>query len=180
MSAAGPHSATIDAVHPPKIESFDLRAGTNVDPKGISRPVQTYREEPFGLYMSRPMIGHPWCTWVESWLLPELGLRVTDWWWKPGLEREQDFYLDVVDIERGPVWRSTDHYLDLVVRSGVSTEVLDVDEFVGAVQAGLLDAATAERALQDMHRALAGICRHGHDLDAWLAELGIRLTWRPR
>jgi predicted RNA-binding protein associated with RNAse of E/G family len=167
-------------VHPPKIESFDLRARTNVDPKGYVRPVQTYREEPFGLYMSRAMVGHPRCDWVESWLLPALGLRVTDWWWSPGLERDQDYYLDIVDVERGPVWRTTDHYIDLVVRSGAWTEVLDTDEFVAAVRLGLLDAATAERALRATHRALAGICRHGHDLDAWLSEFGIRLAWQRR
>jgi hypothetical protein len=168
-------------MHPPKIESFDLSARTNTDPKGFARPVRTYREDTFGLYMSRAMVGHPRCHWVESWLLPELGLRVTVWWWTPGLERDQDYYLDVVDIQRGRVWRTTDLYLDLVVRSAVSTEVLDADEFVAAVQLGLLDAGTAERALQCAHRALAGICRHGHDLDAWLrSEFGIRLTWERR
>ncbi len=168
-------------MHPPKIETFDVAGGTNTDPKGFVRAVQQYREEPFGLYMSRSMVGHPRYTWVESWLLPELGIRVTDWWFNPGDDRDHDYYVDIVDIERdGPLWRTRDHYLDLVVRTGRDTEVLDADEFLAAVDAGLLDLPTAHRALRITHRTLAGIATHGHDLDAWLRTLGVQLRWRPR
>ncbi len=166
-------------MHPPKIETFDVAAGTNTDPKGFVRPVEEYREEQFGLYMSRPMVGHPRCDWVESWLLPELGIRVTDWEWNPGEERDQDFYIDITDVERtGAVWRTTDHYLDLVVRTGRDTEVLDVDEFLAALDSGLIGVQTADRALRTTHHTLAGIAGHGHDLDAWLATHGITLRWR--
>ncbi len=169
------------SVHPPKVETFDVAAGTNTDPKGLLRAVDDYREEPFGLYMARPMVGHPRSSYVESWLLPGLGLRVTDWWWRPGHTRDQIHYVDVVDIVRsGAVWRTTDHYLDLVVRAGRPTEVVDVDEFVAALAAGLLDTASGERALHATIRACTGIAGHGHDLDAWLASHSIRLTWRSR
>ena len=40
--------------------------------------------------------------------------------------------------------------------------------------------ATAEAAMHRTHRALDGIAAHGHDLDAWLGELGITLSWKPR
>jgi predicted RNA-binding protein associated with RNAse of E/G family len=55
--------------------------------------------------------------------------------------------------------------------------VLDVDEFVAAVGTGLLDPVRAEHALRASHAAVDGLAAHGHDLDAWLAELGIELTW---
>jgi len=168
-------------VHRPKIETFDVEAGTNTDPKGFVRTVDEFRQEPFGLYMSRSMVGHPRCHWVESWLLPELGIRVTDWWMNPGDERDQDFYIDIVDIEHdGPVWRTIDYYLDLVSKTGRDTEVLDVDEFVAAVDERLLDLPTAQRAMEITYRTLAGIAGHGHDLDAWLATAGITLAWRGR
>jgi uncharacterized protein len=132
-------------VHPPKTALFDLAAGVNVDTKGCARAVDEYRETPFGLYMSRAMIDRPTAHWVESWLLPDLGLCVTDWWWNPGHLRDQDFYLDICEIERdGDRWRLTDHYLDIVVRNRRGAEVVDVDEFVAAVATGLLSPTTTK------------------------------------
>jgi predicted RNA-binding protein associated with RNAse of E/G family len=169
------------AVHPPKVSTFDVPARVNIDNKGLVRPVDEYRETPFGLYMSRAMVNRPTADWVQTWLLPELGIAVTDWWWRPGHVRDQDFYLDIGTIERhGDRWTLVDHYLDIVVRTGRDAEVLDVDEFVTAVALGLLDAATAEAALHRSYRALDGIAAHGHDLDAWLAGFGITLDWRAR
>jgi len=169
-------------MHPPKVETFDVHARTNTDPKGFVRPVEEYRVEPFGLYLVRAMQDHPRVDSIESWLLPELGIRVTDWGWRPGHERDQDFYLDIVDVERvgpdGSVWRTVDHYLDIVVRTGRDSAVIDLDEYVAAVAGGLLTPTAAERALATSYRALTGLAAHRHNLNAWLASLGIELTWR--
>jgi predicted RNA-binding protein associated with RNAse of E/G family len=168
-------------IHPPKVELFDLQAQTNTDSKQLVRDVEEFREESFGLYMARTMADHPRATSIESWLLPELGLRVTDWVWKPGVRRDQDFYVDIVDIERSPtVWRSIDYYLDIIVRTGVDARVLDVDEFIIALRANLMDDETAERAMRTAYRALEGIVRHDYDLAAWLATQGISLAWRAK
>ncbi|MFC4949604.1 DUF402 domain-containing protein [Pseudonocardia sp. GCM10023141] len=168
-------------VHPPKIVTFDVPASINIDTKGVERPVETYRETPFGLYMSRAMVGRPTAHWIESWLLPDLGLCVTDWWWNPGHARDQDFYLDLCEIVRdGDRWHLTDHYLDIVVQQRRGAEVIDVDEFVAAVALGLLAPAAAEAAMHRTHRAMAGLAAHGYDLDAWLAESGIALSWKVR
>jgi uncharacterized protein len=165
-------------LHPPKHETFDVAAGTNTDPKGFVRAVDVYREEPFGLYVSRPMVDHPTLTHLRSWLLPDLGIRVTDFSWRPGHERLQDHYLDIVDITRdGTTWWTEDHYIDLVVHTGERTEVLDLDEFTEAVAAGLLDAQRAERALATSHRTLGGLAAHGHDLGRWLAGHEVALNW---
>jgi uncharacterized protein len=165
-------------IHPPKQEIFDLEARTNTDSKKLVRTVDEYRVEPFGLYMARSMADHPRARYVESWLLPDLGLRVTDWVWKPGVERDQDFYLDIVDIHRSPTqWQTVDYYLDIIVRTGTDAKVLDVDEFVVALQAQLMDAETAQRAMETTYRTVDGLARHGYDLPAWLREHGIELTW---
>lgn len=166
-------------VHPPKVELFDLAAGTNTDPKGVVRAVREYRVEPFGLYVARDVVEHGSIAALESWLLPELDLRATDWYFHPGHERDQDFYLDVVrvDVEPG-CWRTVDHYLDLVVRTGRDVRVLDTDELLAAVRAGLLSDADAERALATAYRAVDGLARHDYRLDAWLAALGAHPTWR--
>ncbi|MBO0841411.1 MAG: DUF402 domain-containing protein, partial [Sciscionella sp.] len=135
---------TVD-VHPPKVERFDVDAMTNTDPKGFVRAVDEYRVESFGLYVARPMVGHPTMRYLESWLLPELNLRVTDFWFRAGHERDQDFYLDVAtidtdtDTDTGGAakrhWRSVDHYLDLVLRTGRDLDVLDTDELLAALTA---------------------------------------------
>jgi hypothetical protein len=165
-------------VHPPKIETFDVTARTNTDPKGFVRHVERYRVEPFGLYMSREMPDHPTLAWLESWLLPELGIRVTDFRFRPGHGRDQDFYIDIADVERdGDTWRTRDHYLDVVVRTGRDARVIDLDEYVEAVAGGVLDAAAAERALVASYRAVDGLGRHGHDVTAWLADLGMPVSW---
>ena len=163
------------APHPPKRETFNVPEAFNVDPKGFVRPVEVFHEGVDGLYMARPMVDHPSIRAMRSWLLPALGLRVTDFAWHPGHERAQDFYVDVADIARdGQVWTTEDHYLDLVVHSGSHTEVLDVDEYLEAVAARLLGAAAAERAFATTVRTFGGLVAHGHDLDAWLASLGVR------
>jgi hypothetical protein len=168
-------------IHPPKIETFDLAKMTNVDPKGVARPVDTYRVEEFGLYLARPVIDRPDIEYVESWLLPELGARITDWYFTPGHERDQDFYLDIAEIERGrTTWRSIDHYLDIVVRSGRELEVLDADELLAALGAGLIDAATAERAMHRAYHLVDKIARYGYDLGAWFSDVGIHLSWQRR
>jgi uncharacterized protein len=164
--------------HPPKTEIFDLEERTNTDPKGFVRRVDEYRLAPFGLFMARPVVGHPQLAYFESWLLPGPGLRVTRQWCHPGAERDYDFYVDVVRVVAGPDrWRTEDHYLDLLVRTGRDVEVLDVDELLAAVAAGLLPVTEARHALEAAYRAVAGIAAHGHHLERWLATQGIRLTW---
>jgi predicted RNA-binding protein associated with RNAse of E/G family len=165
-------------VHPPKIQTFDVTTGINTDNKGFEREVAEYRVEPFGLYMSRAVVNRASATWIRTWLLPEFGVCVADWDWSPGHERDQDFYLDIARIERGADrWRMTDLYLDVVVRTGRSAEVVDIDEFVAAVAEGVLDRGLAEYAMERAYVVVRALASHGNDLDAWLATEGIALTW---
>jgi uncharacterized protein len=164
-------------VHPPKIEIFDIANLTNTDPKGFVRAVDEYRVEDFGLYMARPVDGHPEISYFYSWLLPRLGLRVSRWGAHPGEGFDHDFYLDVVDIEIGPTWRTTDLYLDILVRTGLNQRLLDTDEALEALQAGLIDRAAAERAFARAFQAVDGIAAANWRVEAWLAGQGIPATW---
>lgn len=166
------------AMHPPKVETFDVAARTNTDPKGIVRPVDTYEVQPWGLYLARPANHHQF-HYLESWLLPALGLRATIFHFTAGNERDQDRYVDVGEYTRdAELWRGTDYYLDLVVRTGRDIELLDTDELLAAHAAGLLDARASEMAVQRAVTAVDGIASHDHDVDAWLRSLGMPLTWR--
>jgi uncharacterized protein len=161
-------------VHPPKIELFDVAGMTNTDPKGFVRVVDRFRTTEFGLYMARVVDGHPDIAYFRSWLLPEHGLRISRWRPHPGKELDHDVYIDVVDIEPGPVWRSVDLYLDILLLDGLSLRVLDTDEVLAARSAGLIDDRTAQRAFERTFSAVEGIAAAGYEVDTWLK---IPLTW---
>lgn len=168
----------MSAVHPPKIELFDVAGMTNTDPKGFVRAVDTYRTTDFGLYMARPLDGHPNIAYFRSWLLPEHGMRVSRWMAHPGQRLDHDVYIDIVDIEPGsepgPVWRTVDLYLDVLVHDRTDLRVLDTDELLAARLAGLVDDAAALRAFERTFRAVEGIAAAGYDVETWL---GLPLTW---
>ncbi|MGE2834613.1 DUF402 domain-containing protein [Mycobacterium sp. SMC-4] len=166
-------------MHPPKHEIFDLAARTNTDPKGIVRAVEVYTVQPWGLYMARPAPGRAQFHYLESWLLPTLGLRATVFHFNPGYERDQDFYLDVGDYRPGPTcWHGDDHYLDLILRTGESVELTDVDELLAAVREGLIGPETAERAVHTAVATVDALAGHDYRLDEWLRGMGMILTWR--
>ncbi len=112
-------------------------------------------------------------------MLPTLDLRVTVFHFNPGHERDQDFYLDVGVYRPGPTcWEGTDHYVDLVVRTGQDVQVSDIDELATALAEGLLDRQAGERAIRTAVTTVEALARHDYDLDRWLSGLGMPLTWR--
>ncbi|BDB42860.1 MULTISPECIES: DUF402 domain-containing protein [Mycobacterium] len=143
------------------------------------RAVDEYAVHPWGLYLARPTPGRAQFHYLESWLLPSMGLRATVFHFNPGHERDHDYYLDVGEYTPGDtVWRSEDHYLDLEVRTGRGVELADVDELLEALRQGLLSPDVAEVAVRRAVAAVEGLAGHGYDLTAWLAAGGIQLTWR--
>jgi uncharacterized protein len=167
-----------DAIHPPKHETFDLGARTNTDPKGIVRAVDDYVVRPWGLYLARPTPGRAQFSYLESWVLPSLGLRATVFHFNPGHERDHDYYLDVGEYTPGPdLWSSEDHYLDIEVRTNTGAHLTDVDELLDAVRHGLLTPEVGELAIRRAVAAVDGLARNGYDLNAWLAGIGMPLVW---
>ncbi|MGJ0120966.1 DUF402 domain-containing protein [Williamsia sp. MIQD14] len=166
-------------VHPPKREVFDVPAMTNTDNKGVVRPVRTYTETPFGLYMSRTA-DHPRFDHLESWLLPALGLRASIFWFVEGHRAGQRLYLDVgrfTGPDAAGRWHAEDWYLDLVDVPGTPLELIDVDELVEAHAAGLLSAGDTVRAFEIATAALVGAAERDHDVDRWFVESGAPLSW---
>lgn len=167
------------AIHPPKRETFDLTARTNTDPKGIVRAVDVYTVKPWGLYMARPTPGRAQFHYLESWIMPPIGLRASIFHFNAGYEPTQDVYLDVGDYVPGPTtWHAEDHYLDVRVHTGRSAELTDVDELLTAVQHDMLTQDAAERAILTATGAIEGLARHDYDVGKWLADLHMVLTWR--
>lgn len=161
-------------LHPPKVELFDVAAMTNTDNKGFVRAVDKYETTDFGLYMARPVVGHPDIAYFRTWLLPGHGLRVSRWVAHPGMRLDHDVYIDIADIETGGVWRMTDLYLDILVHDHTGLRVHDIDEALEAQEAGFLDRVTVQRAFERTFSAVEGITAAGYDVEAWLA---LPLTW---
>lgn len=143
------------------------------------RAVDQYVVHPWGLYLARPTPGREQFHYLESWLLPSLGLRTTVFHFNPGHERDHDFYLDIGEYTPGrTVWQSEDHYLDIEVSTGNGANLADVDELLDAVHQGLLSQDVAELAIRRAVTVIDGLARNAYDLAGWLAGNGMALTWR--
>lgn len=166
-------------IHPPRIEYFDLAAQTNTDRDGRVRPVDRMYVKPWGLYMARAT-EVPRLPVMESWLIPALSLRASIFHYQPRAEHDQDFYLDIGEF--GPVgpqlWRAEDHYLDILVHTGRSSRLIDIDELIAANTAGLLDLPKTIAAVNRAMHVIDGIASHGHDFEQWAAAAGVPLSWR--
>lgn len=167
-------------MHAPKHETFNLDAHINVDPKGFNRVVDAFQRTNFGLYMARGA-NHPRFGYLESWLLPKLGLRVNKFHTReisPQNSEYKEFYTDVARITcDDTTWTTTDLYVDLLSTTGNPVNVDDIDELSQAAAAGLIPAEDVEFAIESTLSAVEGITRHGDDIMAWLDSLGIDLTW---
>ena len=164
-------------MHPVKKETFMITEKVNVDPKGFHRTVDSYLSTDFGLYMARGA-DHPQFGYLESWLLPQLSLRVSIFHFRPGYEKPQDYYIDIVDIDVGSQsWHTRDLYIDIVSLNGHQVEVLDIDELAEATAQGQITADDAEHTIEATLRAVDGITRHNDDALAWLDSLGMPLEW---
>ncbi|MCZ9308938.1 DUF402 domain-containing protein [Corynebacterium uberis] len=165
-------------LHAIKRETFDVSRAINIDPKGFERAVDTYREAAWGLYMARGA-NHPRFGYLESWLLPELDLRVNIFHHRA--PRPFEYYIDVAAITRtAQVWHTRDLYVDLICVPGQPVTVDDLDELSDALAAGLISPEEGTRALKATTRAIDGIARCGDDPMAWLSSLGVELEWaRP-
>ncbi|WP_433193269.1 DUF402 domain-containing protein [Nocardia sp. CA-107356] len=162
----------------PQVEHFNIAELTMTDPKGYVRPIDRVHVEPWGLYVARTVNG-PRIQYLETWLLPELWLRVTIAHYQPGHHRDLDYCLHIGEYTRiePKRWKSMDQYLEIAVRHGRKAELHGVDELLSAHAAGLIDTAHAHHALEQATKAMAGVAAHGHEVESWLATQEITLTW---
>ena len=80
------------------------------------RAVDEYAVHLWGLYLARPTPGRAQFHYLESWLLPSLGLRATVFHFNPSRERDHDYYPHVGEYIPGPaVWCSEGLYLHIEV-----------------------------------------------------------------
>ncbi|MFF2557042.1 DUF402 domain-containing protein [Nocardia sp. NPDC058058] len=166
------------SAHRPRLEFFNLADLCWTDYHGYVHSVERLHAEPWGLYIER-IVDNPRFHYIESWLLPELYLRVTVYHLRPGHDRGQTYYLDIGEYSQiePKKWRGEGHYLHVVARPGQVPELLGIDELLTAHAAGHFDTARTHKAIERAAAVVDGIAGCGHDVDRWLATKGVALSW---
>ncbi|MBB5917779.1 hypothetical protein BJY24_006691 [Nocardia transvalensis] len=164
--------------HRPHTEYFDLADYTKTDARGFVRSVEHYHAEPWGLYLMRTADTPP-DRYTETWLLPQLSLRVSMNHVNAAHDRDPRYHIHIGEFARiePKRWRAVYHYLDIEARNGHACELRGVDELFAAHAAGFVDAATAQHAFEHATSVVDGIASHDHCFERWLTSRGIRLTW---
>lgn len=164
--------------HRPHTEYFDLADLTKTDARGFVHSVEHYHAEPWGLYLVRAADTPP-DRYTETWLLPQLSLRVSMNHVNAAHDRNPLYHIHIGEFARiePKRWRAIYHYLDIESRHGRICELRGVDELFAAHAAGYIDAATAQHAFEHATAVVDGIASHHHNFGLWLASRGITLTW---
>ena len=167
-------------IHAPKHEKFDLVARTNTDPKGIVRAVDVYTVTPWGLYMARPTPGRAQFHYLESWLLPSLGLA----------RHASSTSIRATNATRTTT--STSAATRRADRRGIPRTTIWIWSYAPAKGWNWLTSTScsppsdtdcsprrsANRPSEAPSTPSQGLSRHGYDLHRWLSGNGLDLTWR--
>ncbi len=147
---------------------------------GSSRQLSVCQVERWGLRLECPTPDDPFSESEVTWLLPDLGLRLTHHRPRSRHARSGPSTLTAVRVEIGEHgWQTTDLLLGLAVPGGTTARIVRCEEFAAAVAGRVLLPDDADQALRTVHRTLEEISRNRHDLSAWLGHLGIYDSWPP-
>lgn len=147
---------------------------------GLSTHLTFCQVEPWGLRMECPTPDDPFSESQATWLIPELGLRLTHQHSRSRHARNEAGTLTAVRVQRDTrSWRTTDLLLGLSVPGGTSARIIGSEEFAAAVAGGVIRADDADLALHTVHRTLEEISRSFHDIGHWLAYHRIYTPWPP-
>lgn len=136
--------------------------------------------ERWGLRIEYPTPEDPFSDSEVTWLMPELGLRLTHSRPRSRHARKGPSTLTAVRVERdGRSWRTTDLLLGLAVPGGTTARIVRSEEFAAAVAGRVLRPGDADLALRIVHRTLEELSQHRHDLPVWLTYRGLYEVWPP-
>jgi len=116
-----------------------------------------------------------------TWLLPDLGVRLTHPRPRSRHGRTAPSTLTAARVERdGRTWRTTDLLLGLAVPGGSTARIVQSEEFAAAVAGQVLRADDADLALRTVHRTFEELSHNRHDMTRWLESFGILGCWPPQ
>lgn len=165
-------------ITPQLVDVVDTVSAVRSYSSGMSRRLTTCRVEHWGLRLECPTPEDPFSDSEVTWLMPDLGLRLTHQRPRSRHARSGPSVLTAVRVQRdGRSWRTTDLLLGLAVPGGTTARIVRSEEFAAAVAGRVLGPDDADQALRTVHRTLEEVSLHRHDLRAWLTHRGIYDTW---
>jgi uncharacterized protein len=167
-------------ITPQLVDTVDTFTGVRSYSSGGTRHLTTCVVERWGLRMECPTPEDPFAECEVTWLLPDLGLRLTHLRSRSRHGRPTPSTLTAVRVQRDSrAWRTTDLLLGLAVPGGTTARIVRSEEFAAAVAGRVLRPGDADLALRTVHRTLEEISHFRHDLNAWLNHLDIFDVWPP-
>ena len=170
-------------IHPVNTRTFNLNEGymlTNrpgTPPKRQLEQIKLYSKS---LYWSLAIGGNN-VKHMYSHILPSENIAVTQFGWKGHVKDEErcTYYIDIISVteHNESTWHMRDLYLDLEVFENSHATIEDTDEFLAAINAGYIEQAEANQALETMHNLLNKLAEFNHSLEAYLASIDIHLTF---
>lgn len=150
-------------MHPVQQVVIDFAASTYLDRGGETYQLTSGIQDDAGAYVAGPAHSQERVAAFQRWLLPEAGWMVgRPMMHSGGQPFRWDWYIDIAAIEVAEdVWRVSDHYIDVTVFENRRYEVLDLDEFADALEAGSLSTEQALATLRSTHR----LCAELEELD---------------
>ncbi|GEM_PF-6041508 len=159
------------------VEVIDLFGAKRVRTSGAVHQLTSCRLERWGLAVECRTPDAPEHDLEITWLLPELGLRLTRFQPRSRHRRPDPAVLTAARIQPDAhSWAWTDLLLGLEIPDRGPARIIHCQQFAAAVTTGSIPPSDAEFALRTVHRALDELSRH-HDIRQWLAHQGIYRTW---
>lgn len=158
-------------------EVIDVFSSQRRHPSGAVHQLDACHVERWGLALRGPTADTEDAASEVTWLLPDLGLRLTKLRPRRRHSRPGPTRLTATRIEHDTrSWMSTDLLLGLEIDDRARARIAQYEEFAAAVSSGLIRLSEADFALRTVHRTLEEISLH-RDINQWLAHRGIFDMW---
>ncbi|MEV0052349.1 hypothetical protein AB0L88_38080 [Saccharopolyspora shandongensis] len=165
------------AISPQLVEVIDVFSSQRRQSSGVVAQLEVCHVERWGLSVECPTPEAADHAAEITWLLPDLGLRLTRFRPRRRHSRRGPSLLTAVHIERETrSWTTTDLLLGLEVGEHGRPRITRAADFAAAVGNGLIRLSEADYALRTVHRTLDEVTRH-RDINQWLAHRGIFDIW---
>lgn len=167
-------------ITPQLVDVVDTSTAVRSYSSGTARRLRVCQVTRWGLYLECPTPEDPFSEAEITWLIPTLGLRLTQHRPRSRHARIEPSVLTAVAVHHDARhWRTADLLLGLAVPGRTTARIVRCEDFAAAVAGRVLRPMDADYALRTVHRTLEEISRHGHNLNSWLAYRGIFDTWPP-
>lgn len=168
------------AITPQLVDIVDTFTAERSYSSGMVRRLTFCGVEPWGLRTECPTPDDPFVDSEVTWLLPDMGLRLTHKRPRSRHARSGPSTLTAVRVQRDTrCWRTTDLLLGLSVPGGTTARIIGAEEFAAAVAGRILRPDDADLALRTVHRTWEEVSRCYHDVVTWLNYQRVHTPWPP-